>query len=69
MQFAYFVQSCPNGKNWNQGQMGNKEFGDCAMGAMRLARRRLKLKGDKTVELLGKAIEEHYFFAEDGPNP
>jgi hypothetical protein len=57
------------GKNWVQGQLGNKEAGYCVMGAIRLARRRLNLKGDKTVKLLGRAIEEHYFLAEDDPNP
>ena len=49
------------GKNWVQGQLGNKETGYCVMGAIRRARRRLNLKGDKTVKLSGKGLESIIF--------
>jgi hypothetical protein len=47
------------GGRWIQGQFADTG-GHCLAGAIRLARRRLKLKGDRTTELIGRIIEKDF---------
>lgn len=49
-----------NGEQWNQGQLGNRTIGYCIKGAIKLARQRLKLKGDKTISLIGHILEADF---------
>jgi hypothetical protein len=42
----------PNGERWIQGREADKQHNHCMVGAIRLARRRLKVKGDKTERLI-----------------
>jgi hypothetical protein len=48
------------GERWIQGEFADDSGGHCMVGAIRLARRRLKPQGDKTTKLLGQIIEKDY---------
>ena len=46
----------PNGEKWITGSETDKQHNHCMIGAIRLARRRLKVKGDSTVRLIHNAL-------------
>jgi hypothetical protein len=46
----------PNGERWIQGREADKKRNHCMIGAVKLARRRLKMKGDDTEHLIRNAL-------------
>jgi len=46
----------PNGEKWIQGREADKQHNHCMIGAIKLARRRLKVKGDDTERLMLNAL-------------
>jgi hypothetical protein len=57
------------GERWIQGQFADDNGGHCMVGAIRLARRRLKLKDDETTQLIGKIIEADFKLFGQEPSP
>ena len=54
----------PNGENWTQGESNDGHGKRCIMGAVRSARRMLRIKGDNTTGIilaaLGASTSTHY---------
>jgi hypothetical protein len=46
----------PNGEKWIQGREADQRHNHCMIGAIKLARRRLKVKGDDTERLMLNAL-------------
>jgi hypothetical protein len=46
----------PYGERWIQGREADKQHNHCMIGAIKLARRRLKVKGDNTERLMVNAL-------------
>jgi hypothetical protein len=50
----------PNGEKWLQGKLADKHGNHCMLGAIRLARRRLKTKGDSTEDHLLRVLQRDF---------
>jgi hypothetical protein len=46
----------PNGEHWIQGEVNDSHGNRCIVGAVRTARRKLRLKGDRTITLILTAL-------------
>ena len=55
----------PNGERWIQGSETDCDHNHCMIGAIKLARRRLGVKGDKTVRLINNEIQRYRAASED----
>jgi hypothetical protein len=52
----------PNGEKWIKGHEADKQHNHCMIGAIKLARRRLRVKGDHTARLVIKEIRRNHRF-------
>jgi len=52
----------PNGEKWIQGSEADSAHNHCMIGAIKLARRRLRVKGDHTARLVIKEIRRDHRF-------
>lgn len=48
----------PNGEHWTKGIANDREGNRCIVGALRSARRMLRLKGDKTTAFILTAVRD-----------
>jgi hypothetical protein len=51
----------PSGKKWARGTLSDRKGRHCMRGAVNLARRRLKVKGDAAIRLLHASVKDERF--------